>query len=101
MKLKDGVLSLKRSHRYYTQVQGQMAVTKTNWADFFVYSTHGHILERIKLDPNFWEMVSFNLTLLLTTPTTTTKTKTTPGHANSLRPLASKLKICLEALETT
>ena len=62
MKLKDGVLSL-RSHRYYTQVQGQMNVTKTNWADFFVYSTHGHILERIKFDPNFWEMVSCNLTL--------------------------------------
>ena len=31
-----------------------MAVTKTAYTDFFVFTTHGNLLERIDCDPSFW-----------------------------------------------
>ena len=33
-----GCLSLRRSHPYFTQVQFEMAMTETQWADFVVFS---------------------------------------------------------------
>ena len=51
----DDKIILNRNHKYYTQVQMQMAVTKRQWCDFFVYSTAGHILERVYFDVEFWE----------------------------------------------
>jgi len=54
-------LILKKSHAYYSQVQGQMAVTGATWADFFVYSSHGYHLERILFDDQYWELLRGNL----------------------------------------
>jgi len=51
----DGKLVLKRSHKYYTQVQCQMAVSKRPWCDCFVYSKHGYHLERIYFDASYWQ----------------------------------------------
>ena len=31
-----------------------MAVTETAYTDFFVFTTHGNLLERIEHDPSFW-----------------------------------------------
>jgi hypothetical protein len=44
--LKDGKLNV--NHRYWTQVQGQMAVTGLQWADFVVY-THRYKLILLKV----------------------------------------------------
>lgn len=45
---------LNTAHMYYTQIQGQMAISGRHWCDFFVYSRHGFYLERIKFNPGFW-----------------------------------------------
>jgi hypothetical protein len=58
---KDNVRSLRRSHKYYTQVQMQMAVTKREWCDFFVWSKSGFHLERINFDSDLW--MSYETTL--------------------------------------
>lgn len=52
-----GTLKLKRSHEYYTQVQMQMAVTRREWCDFFVYSPHGYVRDRIYFDQDFFAVV--------------------------------------------
>jgi hypothetical protein len=33
-----GQLELKQNHRYYAQVQGQMAIGERPWCDFVVYT---------------------------------------------------------------
>lgn len=42
--------SLKRSHRYYTQIQMQMHITKVHICDFVVWTTKGIYVEPIKYD---------------------------------------------------
>ena len=44
----DRRLVLKRTHVYYSQVQGQMGVGGRKWCDFIVYTKKG---------PQFWEDV--------------------------------------------
>ena len=49
-------LSLKRQHEYFYQVQMEMAITKTKYADFVVYGESGDIfVERIPHDDDFWQ----------------------------------------------
>lgn len=50
----DGKPKLKHGHNYYSQVQGQMAVTGARWCDFVVYTRKGLSIERIPYDPPFW-----------------------------------------------
>ena len=52
---------LKRSHSYYTQVQGQMGICERKWSDFFVFSPCGYLLERIDFDENFYFPLRENL----------------------------------------
>ena len=47
-------LKLKRSHPYFCQVQGQMAITERTWCDFVIYTEKGVNIERIKYDAEFW-----------------------------------------------
>jgi hypothetical protein len=60
----DGSPRLKRSHKYYTQVQAQMWVCGVSHS-FFVVWTFGHrpLYEEIKLDSDFINMVINNLTI--------------------------------------
>ena len=51
----DGIVSLRRNHHYFCQVQGQMAVENRPWCDFVVYTSKGISIERIHFDDNFWE----------------------------------------------
>ena len=46
---------LKRSHDYFYQVQGAMAITKRSWCDFIVWTPNGMTVERIVFDDSFWE----------------------------------------------
>ena len=46
---------LKKSHQYYAQVQGQMAITKREWYDFVIYTEKGLSIERINFDEHYWK----------------------------------------------
>jgi len=54
-------VTLKTNYQYYTQVQGQMAVTKRNWCYFYVYTQKGHHLEKIDFNPTLWESIKQNI----------------------------------------
>lgn len=47
-------LKLKRKHKYYSQVQGQMGISKRKWCDFIIFTTKGLSVERIPFDTDFW-----------------------------------------------
>ena len=49
-----GKLTLKRSHSYYCQIQGQMGIGDRPWCDFIVYTKKGIHVERIEHDKDFW-----------------------------------------------
>ncbi|XP_069110245.1 uncharacterized protein [Argopecten irradians] len=56
--LNDGKVMLKRTHNYYYQVQGQMALSQKQWCDFVIWTCTGKIsVERIPFDKDFWEDV--------------------------------------------
>ena len=48
---------LKRTHQYYYQCQGVMAITETTWIDFITYTTNDLIIERITYDHALWQQV--------------------------------------------
>ena len=50
----DGQLVLKRSHVYFSQVQGQMGVGNRNWCDFVTYTKKGINVQRIHYNLEFW-----------------------------------------------
>jgi len=54
-------IMLKRSHQYYAQIQGQMAITERKWCHFFVYSKEGVHLEVINFDQEKWKLIEENL----------------------------------------
>lgn len=54
LEVKDGSLQLKRNHRYYYQVQGQMNITGRSFCDFVVLTEKDFFTERIFRDLNLW-----------------------------------------------
>jgi hypothetical protein len=48
--------SLKEEHNYYAQVQGQMAITNTEYCDFVIWTTIDLFIRRIRRDNHFWEV---------------------------------------------
>ncbi len=53
-KLMDGKPVLKRTHNYYYQVQGQMAITGIKVCDFAVWTPTDMTVEEIYFDEYFW-----------------------------------------------
>ena len=51
----DSGLSLSRNHKYFAQIQMQMALTKREWCDLYVYSKYGDFVERVYFDAEYWE----------------------------------------------
>ena len=43
---KNGEIKLKRSHRYYYQIQGQLAISGRKWCDFVVWTLKGWTVEK-------------------------------------------------------
>ena len=43
----NGVFNVKKNHKYYVQVQGQLAVTKRLWCDLYIYTCNGALESRI------------------------------------------------------
>ena len=54
-KLSDGKISLKKDHKHFYQVQGQMALAKITWCDFMIYTLKNYAIQRIRYNPEFWE----------------------------------------------
>lgn len=50
----DGQFCLKRTHKYFFQVQGQLALTSRKWCDFVVWTLKGLAIHRIYFDELFW-----------------------------------------------
>jgi hypothetical protein len=57
----DGKLEIRKKHKYFCQVQGQMAISKRMWCDFFVYSCNGTFLRRINFQEDYYANVQSNL----------------------------------------
>ena len=57
----DGSLYLPHDHKYYAQVQGQMAILGIEWCDFVVYSKGEIVIDRILADLNYWDHLSQKL----------------------------------------
>lgn len=53
--MNNGVVTLKRTHKYYYQVQGQMAICKRNWCDLVIWTPTSLTIERIPFDTDFWK----------------------------------------------
>lgn len=69
LEIRDGRARLKKTSEYYYQIQGQMALTKRTYGDFFVFNiaNRSFHLERIKFDLNFWQDKLSNLKLFWNT----------------------------------
>ena len=52
-----GTLKLSPTHKYYYQVQGQMAVCERKYTYFVCWTPHGLHLERIEQDPQFFSSI--------------------------------------------
>ena len=48
-------LKLQQNHKYYAQVQGQMAVGGMTWCDFVIYTNRGINVERILYNEDYWK----------------------------------------------
>ena len=57
--MKEGRVELKCTHKYYYQVQGQMAICRRTLCDFVIWTPYSVTSERINFDENFWNDIQF------------------------------------------
>jgi hypothetical protein len=57
LKMTSGKLSLKKTHAYYWQVQGQMLITGMNWCDFVISTEEDMLIERVFRDSEVLEVM--------------------------------------------
>ena len=57
----DNITTLKKDHAYYAQIQGQLALSKRKYCDFFVFTHVGYFMQRIYFDNSYWEKLVSNL----------------------------------------
>ena len=50
--LVNGQVTLNKTHNYYYQLQGQLAVAQLPWCDFVIWTPHGASVQRIDHDEN-------------------------------------------------
>lgn len=55
VKINENKFFLPSTHKYYYQIQGQLAITNREWCDLFVWSPKDTEIIRIQRDVNFWE----------------------------------------------
>lgn len=51
----NGTIQLKKNHRYFTQIQGQLGVCKMQKCDFVVYTMIDFVIITVHFDKLFWE----------------------------------------------
>ena len=52
---------LKKTHKYYKEVQGQMGISGAKWCDFMTYPFKGMVIEHIYFDRDFFADMHLNL----------------------------------------
>lgn len=57
----DGNLCLSRTHDYYIQVQGQLAICDKEYSDFICWTPHGMYVERVTVDPACFDKIKPSL----------------------------------------
>jgi len=57
IKVQEGHASLRRSHKYYWQVEGQLAITGLTWCDFVTDTISNLTVERIWRDDSLFMMM--------------------------------------------
>ena len=57
----DGIISLKRKHSYFSQIQMQMGVTGLKFCDFVVWSSKETFVTRIRFDSAVWSAMKEKL----------------------------------------
>ena len=58
IKEKDEIIcKLKKNHDHFYQIQGQMGITDTSYCWYFVYTEHGHYMEKIIFDNDFFRQM--------------------------------------------
>ncbi|XP_052778718.1 uncharacterized protein LOC128216184 [Mya arenaria] len=62
IKENDGIVSLCENHQYFFQIQGQMAISKRDHCDFFVFTYHGSLCIRVPFSAEFWATMEDKLT---------------------------------------
>ncbi len=63
IKIVNGQATLKKSHKYYWQVQGQLAVTGLSWCDFITDTKEDLTVERVRRDSVMITQMRENLDL--------------------------------------
>jgi len=58
----SNVLTLKKTHKYFTQCQIQMVAAKVAKSYFFVWTAHSNILQQIDIYQTFWSILKSDLT---------------------------------------
>ena len=48
------IVKLKHTHFYYSQINGQMAITQRRWRDVIIYTLKEISIERVYLNEKFW-----------------------------------------------
>ena len=57
----DNVTMLRKEHAYYAQIQGQLALARRTYCDFFVFTCVGYFMQRIYFDESYWHKLVNNL----------------------------------------
>ena len=58
----DDKVALKREHKYYYQIQGQMALCQVSCCDFVIFTHQNFRIERIPFNNEFWDKMQPQLT---------------------------------------
>lgn len=48
-------IQLKKSHKYFSQIQGQMEICKYDSCDFVIYLLNDFLTAEVKFDKFYWE----------------------------------------------
>ncbi|ROJ25243.1 hypothetical protein DPX16_20056 [Anabarilius grahami] len=57
LQMDNGFLTLKKSHAYYWQVQGQLLVSEMQWCDFMVWAQEDYFVQRIHSDTSMHKVI--------------------------------------------
>ncbi|KAI2646375.1 hypothetical protein H4Q32_028342 [Labeo rohita] len=57
LQMDHGFLTLKKSHAYYFQVQGQLLVSGMQWCDFMVWAQEDYFVQRIYSDTSVHKVI--------------------------------------------
>ena len=59
--IREGRHTLKQSHAYYWQIQGQMLISGCDWCDFVVYAEDDMFIQRVPCDTEVIETIKYKV----------------------------------------